>query len=150
MITPFRRHRYPRDFWDRVDSSGGPEACWPWIGPTVQGYGRLNVGSDQWRAHRYAFTLANGSIKPGAVLMHSCDNPRCCNPAHLREGTKKENSVDASVKGRLGAMKLTRAQRDEIRARRASGERAWRLAEEFGVTEGNVHGLARRAGGNTK
>ena len=28
-------------FWERVDQSPGPDACWPWLGKTVDGYGRV-------------------------------------------------------------------------------------------------------------
>jgi hypothetical protein len=53
-------------------------------------------------AHRAAWMEANDAeIPKGKVVMHSCDNPKCINPAHLRLGSQSENLLDCSAKGRL-------------------------------------------------
>lgn len=83
-------------FWERV-RTGAKDKCWPWTGPVNRlGYGRLSGE----QAHRIAFALANQCIPQWDVL-HRCDNPPCCNPAHLWEGDAKANMVDAAVKGRV-------------------------------------------------
>lgn len=51
-------------------------------------------------AHRASWTLHNGPIPAGMVIMHKCDNPPCCNPDHLKLGTRAENNKDAAAKGR--------------------------------------------------
>lgn len=87
---------------------GQPNQCWLWqAGRFAKGYGMFNAGRDAYGtqdtryAHRVAFQLATG-IEPGPlVVMHSCDNPPCCNPAHLSLGTQRDNLRDASAKGRL-------------------------------------------------
>lgn len=94
-------------FWRQVDKSGGPNACWPWTGIKLRGYGRFQRGDHAWNkkfAHRVAFDLFHGVTTKGdnlsCVIMHTCDNPPCCNPRHLRLGTAKDNSQDAVRKGR--------------------------------------------------
>lgn len=116
-------------FHRHVDKSGGPSACWPWTGLRTKGYGRFKFG-DKARiyAHRFAYELANGPIPrdQGEILvMHTCDNPPCCNPAHLRIGTDRDNIHDCIAKGRFSRGKkhgdAVRAAKARIAAERSAG-----------------------------
>lgn len=89
------------------DSSGGVTACWPWIGSRKKrhGYGVVTVkGHDgKWKAmgaHRAAWEVTNGPIPKGLCVLHTCDNPPCVNPSHLKLGTVQENNADKVLKGR--------------------------------------------------
>lgn len=91
-------------FWDRV-AVGPADDCWPWKGQTnSRGYGRHEVWPDSKRvrllAHRVAVTLTSGQEIGRNTLLHTCDNPPCCNPRHLRVGTQSDNMRDALAKGR--------------------------------------------------
>lgn len=67
-------------FWAHVDSSGSPDACWPWTAARdPQGYGRY-YGSG---AHRIAYVLSSGEPADGMAVTRSCSQRLCCNPAHL-------------------------------------------------------------------
>lgn len=96
-------------FWARVDRRGADE-CWPWTGARVDGrkpyakrYGVLRRGAtDGCRrvtAHRLAYELLVGPIPAGLHVLHTCDNPPCCNPAHLWIGTHADNMADRKAKG---------------------------------------------------
>lgn len=108
---------------------GGPDECWPWQGgKTPKGYGQLNVGrdaegrQDTRYTHRIAYQLAHGVDPAGALVMHSCDNPPCCNPKHLSLGTQADNVADASRKGRylrglkVGSRRWKRQQLQQVGA----------------------------------
>ncbi len=89
-------------FWNQMDRGSD---CWHWMMcRTDDGYGRsyCQYGGRKKTlgAHRLAYVLANGSLQDGAPLLHSCGNPICCNPAHLRVGTPKENADDREAMGR--------------------------------------------------
>lgn len=106
-MIPARPRRGPRPrglaerFASKVDASGGPDACWPWTAATNGVYGRIKGhGRELIGAHRAALMLAGVHVPPGAPVLHECDNPRCCNPAHLRVGTAAENVADAIARGR--------------------------------------------------
>lgn len=88
-------------FWSNVDSTR--DACWPWKGGlTRQGYGRVNASSGRWLpASRVALMLVLGrNLGDKMLACHTCDNPICCNPKHLYEGTVSQNALDAVVRGR--------------------------------------------------
>lgn len=87
-------------FWEKVDKSGGPDACWPWLGGQYpSGYGKIRGSDGEYLlAHRVAWTLANGPTE--LDVLHRCDNPPCCNEAHLFDGTQAENFDDMRGKGR--------------------------------------------------
>lgn len=87
-------------FWGRVDRRG-EDACWPWKGARhLQGYGLVAVNRRMYAASRLAYELAVGPIPKGLQVIHSCDNPPCCNPKHLRAATQAENALDRKNKGR--------------------------------------------------
>lgn len=89
-------------FWSKVDRSGGPDACHPWMTyRTPTGYGRFGPTSGKSvRAHRVAWELTHGPIPSGLQVLHRCDNPSCCNVRHLWLGTIAQNVADRDAKGR--------------------------------------------------
>lgn len=92
-------------FWARVDRSGGPDACWPWLGKLYEGYGQARGAGLQARAYRVAWILTHGPLAAGLEVDHQCHNRdlscpggpscvhrQCCNPAHLEPATRLENA----------------------------------------------------------
>lgn len=98
--------RPPVPFAQRVDTSAGPNGCWPWLGEhDADGYGRARVDGRRVGAHRLALEQKLGRpLAPGMCACHTCDNPDCVNPAHLFEGTRADNNHDMVAKGRLVAL----------------------------------------------
>ena len=89
-------------FWEKVDRRG-PDDCWPWLaGTDGHGYGAFTVSPGQQRAaHVVAYELATGKmLEAGIFGCHTCDNPPCCNPAHVFPGTPADNAHDRDAKGR--------------------------------------------------
>lgn len=132
-------------FWEKVDVRG-PDECWNWIRCKMPyGYGKFGINNKTQMAHRVSYELANGPIPKGLFVCHTCDNPRCVNPAHLFVGTHADNMRDMTGKrrqtiGERNAMaKLTSAEVAEIRSRCVGhrGEQV-RIAREFGVSNSTI------------
>lgn len=129
-------------FWRYVDKRGDAD-CWEWTGKRQHsGYGGFGITTTKRvLAHRYSYELANHGFSP-PVVMHTCDNPACVNPAHLRAGTMKANYDDMVAKGRLNRTERKRGSEHhkarvtetEVRAIRASTDKLDILAERYGLT----------------
>lgn len=115
------------------------------------GYGNGSWGGQQIMLHRLAYCFYK-QIPPevikGSVIMHTCDNPRCVNPLHLKLGTQADNMRDMQTKGRStrGASsyiaKLT--QEDVLYVRSVYKPRhpefsCYALARKFNVTPPTMH-----------
>lgn len=128
-------------FWERVPNLGDDE-CWEFESRSLNRYGIIEDCGIQYLAHRVSLEIALGRpLLDGAVVMHSCDNPPCVNPRHLSEGSVKENTRDASAKGRLARGERNRNSKinesivREILDRRARGEKQLDIANYFGISQ---------------
>jgi hypothetical protein len=95
-------------FWRYVEK-GLDDECWPWTGSTTNKRdGRSASDRDEapLYAHRVSYEINVGPIPDGLVVMHSCDNPPCVNPAHLSAATQIENMRDMAAKGRAGRKRI--------------------------------------------
>lgn len=119
-LTAVRRRRvekcddtFQERFWARVDQSGGPDACWPWVGRLDKdGYPCVRRRNAYQRAARVALELDGAALAEDLHACHHCDNRACCNPKHLYAGTRSQNMQD-----RLLPKTMTLLERVELRAR---------------------------------
>jgi hypothetical protein len=173
------KHRYTRMSGPPADvlaarvQQAGSSDCWPFTGPHRGGthpYGAIHLPGTRRSvlAHRLAYEIAFGPIPSGLFVLHHCDNPPCCNPAHLFVGTQKDNLRDMSQKGRhfsrtkperlargerngqrthpertargeRARHKLTELQVKAIRNRLAGGESGRALAREYGLDKRTIY-----------
>ena len=149
----------PDRFWAWVDKKG-PDECWEWKGflpDRKWSYGAFSINNKKHPAHRVAFELHHArKVADGLFVCHSCDNPPCCNPRHLFEGTQKANLEDMDSKGRrvngrsaLGKFgdsspncRLSNEQAERIRIMYNTGKHHQKtLAKLFGVAQGTIHNV---------
>lgn len=140
------------DFWDRVDIRSEDD-CWEWGAyRNKDGYGRFTYRGSKTLSHRLAYALTRGvPVDRLDEIRHTCDNPGCCNPKHLINGTHAENIQDMVMKGRCvrargeqhGKVKLTEKDVLEIRGRYSNGEKQKTIASEYGVSPGNISSIIR-------
>ncbi len=142
------------DFWARVNIAG-PDECWEWQGCLRNGYGKMRVRGQWIGTHTFSLTLKLGALPPGALTCHHCDNPPCCNPAHLYAGSHQDNVDDCVRRKRNNAQKgearynakLTNQDIMEIRATYSkygkNGASGQALADKFGVGKMTISRIAR-------
>lgn len=66
--------------------------CLIWVGSRNKaGYGVIRDKGKNVYAHRYAYYTEHGEIESGLLVDHMCHVRACCNVAHLRAVTNKQN-----------------------------------------------------------
>lgn len=135
-------------YWGKVQKRG-PDECWPWQGGLVNGYGGGTFNGERYKVSRQILAEKLGRpLGEGMFALHTCDNPPCCNPSHLWEGTNADNMKDKTVKGRgssvppmlkgeaHGKARLTEQDVRFIWANRHLGQSA--LGRQLGVQRGVI------------
>lgn len=144
---------YEQRFWKSVHKTDG---CWLWTaGRDHDGYGVFQAdihGVRVYSAHRYSHMLATGEIlTPTILVLHSCDNPPCVNPAHLSSGTSQDNADDMVQKGRhlarirVHADKVAKLSDDEVRAILRDPRRYADIAVDFAVHPQTIKAIKGRS-----
>ncbi len=142
------RHTLGDHLWPFVDTSAGPDGCWPWTGGLdTYGYGKASYpGGRTVGAHRLSWEIHNGPVPKGFHVLHNCpggDNRACTNApgGHLWLGTNKQNVADMVAKGRqtrgiqCHSAKLTEGQVIALRADHATRDISQQaLAAQYGVS----------------
>jgi len=106
------------------------------------GYGRIRINYKMKFVHRISYELHKGKIPVGMCVLHRCDNPKCCNPAHLFLGTNQDNVNDKMAKGRwAGSAKLTLEKVKEIRKKYIETTTCKELATEYGVSYDTIRNI---------
>ena len=158
--NPGKPANTPEVLWGKVDKRGEDE-CWEWLGyKNEDGYGRVQINDWSYYAHRVIYDLVYPNIierkapketSEKGFLLHTCDNPSCCNPKHLWVGTHKDNMEDKARKGRSPDFsggkgprcKLTMSQAREARELRKNGMSARQLAEKVEISLASMKTLLR-------
>jgi len=141
MNEPSRVTHAERLAWlDDLVQQAPDGACRDWPGAVnSKGYAAIKWQGRQAKVGHVVLELT-GRPKPDVKSwqLHSCDQPRCVAPWHLRWGTSDENIQDKVARGRTHRpqgevnhqSKLTD---DAVREIRVSSERYRVLAERYGV-----------------
>jgi hypothetical protein len=155
-----RKNRTLDVIWQFVKKAG-PDECWQWLGTKYRNekgsYGKIAIHGRQYRAHRLIYELSYGVTlerrqkfaRESQVIMHTCDNPLCCNPAHLKLGTPSDNVWDMVRKGRRhnfdgerGAnAKLTNEQAALVRKLAHAKFPQKEISRMFGISVPTVSGI---------
>jgi len=133
--------------------------CWPAV---RGGYNKpgwhvtWKVGGKKLLAHRVSWELHNGEIPDGLCVLHKCDNPKCCNPAHLFLGTRADNVSDMWQKNRANPgnpkgrkfgpsahRKLSSAQVEQVFHLYKNGKTQREIATLYGTTDVTVGNILR-------
>jgi len=161
-----RKPNTETDVWRFIDRREDDD-CWPWTGARDRdGYGVFKLRMVQHRAHRIVCAEVHGAPPAGRdKAIHSCDNPSCCNPRHLRWATIADNNRERDERGRVasgnrnaarlypdrwrrgeghGNARLTDAQVREIRAAAAGGAALIDLARMNGVSDATIARVVKR------
>jgi len=124
-------------FWSKVDVRE-PNNCWIFrTASKAKSYPGFWYQGEPWAAHRFSMMLFIGE-EPKLSVLHTCDVPRCVNPAHLFLGTHDDNMKDMHAKGRFvpsrGNTKLTDKKVLAIRDEYAAGRTTLKeLGIKYGV-----------------
>ena len=130
----------------------GPDECWPWTASCCPGgYGKIKIKQKTYSAHRLAHYAAHGWIDANLNVNHTCiGNRPCCNPAHLYQGTQRQNILDMHAQRRWvygenhhAGKRHSYAVVTAVRERATAGESVPAIARDLGIPLGTAYDYAR-------
>jgi DNA-binding XRE family transcriptional regulator len=131
----------PVDVFRHIDM-GDNDVCWEWKGKINEKDGRpyFTVLGKRRAAYLIVLELHTGTKKEkGRMAIHSCDNPICCNPFHLRWGTHQDNMNDMKKRERHGLPAIVvRAMRTLLR----EGVSQQEIGKLYGVSRETISAIS--------
>lgn len=138
---------YSEDAVARMKARLVPEGdCLVWPGWRVGGYGMMDTREGRVYLHRLAYAAAHGGEIDGPCVLHTCDNPPCCNPEHLYVGDRARNVQDM-VDRQRHATKITKDDVLLMRVLHVKGDPVFGqhgLARRFGISPRQVRDIVTR------
>lgn len=131
------------DFQSRISQVPTSAGCLEWTGTIERGgYGVVQIAGKQHRAHRYAFIRAGNVVADDQIVLHRCDNRKCCNVKHMYAGKQKDNKRDPMAQSHRGELNArARFSEDDVVAIRkayANGETQVAIAARLKTTQGHI------------
>lgn len=132
-------------FFAKVNVNGS-NGCHEWTASTGKpGYGHQWIWIDGKKtcrdAHQIRWMIEHGR-EPKGVVRHSCDNKRCVNIRHLRDGTYQDNSHDALRSGAISRT-LDAIKVKSILAELSGGKLVPHIAHAMGISTGVIKSMLR-------
>lgn len=127
---------------EQVATRDRTEGCWEWPFGKSGSYGSVRYAGCQL-AHQVALVL-DGQPRPPApsdFAIHSCDNPPCVNPAHLRWATPQENArdmVERTRQARGSHHSQAKLTEEQVLAIRSDPRPQLPIATEYGVSRSAI------------
>ena len=145
MGSPYKG---PWEYFVRKVRIGLPTECWEWKGCVGKnGYGGWGYRYTRKNAHKACYELFFGKVS-NALVLHTCDNKRCCNPEHLYLGTQKDNMRDVIQRGlfanQKGKSSLTAQDVKHIRQLLEAGQSLTSIGKQYGLTKSTISAIKRR------
>jgi DNA-binding XRE family transcriptional regulator len=136
------KRNQPVDVFKQINMGGGDTSiCWEWTGKLNKKDGRpyFTVAGKRRPAYAIVLTLFTGEEGKNKSVLHSCDNPICCNPHHLSWGTHQRNMDDMKERDRHG---LPRIVIRAIRKLLSEGKTQKEIADLYGVSREAVSAIS--------
>ena len=134
-------------FFDMLEEFPATDECVLWPFALRHGYGVVNIGTGITLVTRAICEKVYGPAPPDHHACHSCDNPPCWNPRHLRWGSPTENAMDAVIRRRrpLGEECARSKLTDElVREILTSTESGNSLSRRLGVDKARISRIRTR------
>ena len=113
-------------------------------------YCKMSINNNGLRSyyfvHRLSYHLFKEEIPDGALILHKCNNYKCCNPDHLYPGDHKQNVIDCKNAGhenkavgeRNNKCKLKEADIEKIFILRGMGFSHNQISRLYKVAPGSI------------
>jgi hypothetical protein len=118
--------------------------CWLFAGPwDDNGYGRIRIGKNKVRVHKFTFEQDNEPLLEGQVVRHLCDMRACWNPDHLLPGTHVDNVADMDKRGRRSLRHSEVLSEEQVKAIRLEEGSFRAISRKYGVAHNTISKIKR-------